>query len=110
MTLFSIFSRKTKPSFKTVSSSEFKELLAMDSIQLLDVRTPAEFAQKQIEGAILINLYDKDFENQIDKTLNINIPVAVYCHSGVRSRTACRLLATKGYTVYNLRGGLIFWR
>ncbi len=74
------------------------------------MRTPEEYAQHKIEGAQLINIYDAKFEEIIDALLDVSIPVAVYCHSGVRSMSAARILAKKGFTIYNLRGGMLFWR
>ena len=96
-------------SFKSISTSVFKELIANNKVQLLDVRTPQEFEQHKIEGALLINFYDADFEEQANALLDISIPVAIYCRSGVRSVDAGLLLKDKGFTVYNLKEGIIPW-
>ena len=96
-------------SFKSVSTSAFKELIGNSKVQLLDVRTPKEFELHKIEGALLINFYDADFEEQVNAQLDISIPVAIYCRSGVRSVDAGLLLMDKGFTVYNLKEGIISW-
>ena len=110
MAIFSIFSRGKNDKIKSLRPSDFRKLIGETTIQLVDVRTPEEFHQRKIEGAQLINIYDARFEEIIDSNLDVSIPVGVYCHSGVRSMSAAKMLAKKGFTVYNLRGGLLFWR
>ena len=72
------------------------------SVTLLDVRTPAEVARGKIDGFVHIPL-DSLREN-IDK-LDKSKPVYVYCHSGLRSYIACRILMGHGFDAYNLSGG-----
>lgn len=111
MAAFSFFSRRGKSDkIKSLKPSEFRKLITESTIQLVDVRTPEEYNQRKIEGAQLIDIYNAKFEEIIDGSLDVSIPVCVYCHSGVRSMSAARILAEKGFTVYNLRGGMIFWR
>ncbi len=73
---------------------------------LIDVRTPEEFAEGHIAGAVNIPV------DQIGARLS-EIPqdqtVVVYCRSGNRSATAAAELAASGYTVYDL-GGIISWQ
>lgn len=99
-----------KGSFKSVSTKVFKKLITDCKIQLLDVRTPQEFELQNIEGAILINFYDANFEEQVDALLDVSIPVAIYCRSGIRSVYAGVLMAKKGFTVYNLKEGIVAWK
>lgn len=98
-----------KGDFKSISTAQFRSLIAENNIQLLDVRTPEEFELHKIEGAILIDFYNADFEKQVDAQLNVSIPVAIYCRSGVRSVDAGLLLKEKGFRVYNLKEGIISW-
>jgi rhodanese-related sulfurtransferase len=37
-------------------------------------------------------------------------PVIAMCQSGVRSASAAKILAGKGYEAYSLRGGMGAWR
>ena len=76
---------------------------------LLDVRTPEEFASNHIKGAINININSSDFGDKI-RLLDKSNTVLVYCKSGGRSATAFNSLQTSGYTVYELRGGLLKWQ
>ena len=98
-----------KGSFKSISTPEFRALIAESNVQLLDVRTPEEFELRKIEGAKLIDYYSANFEQQIDLLLDASIPVAIYCRSGVRSVDAGLILKEKGFTVYNLKEGIISW-
>ena len=79
------------------------DALARDgSVTLLDVRTPNEVKRKIIDGFINIPL-DK-LRTRIGE-LDKSKPVYVYCHSGVRSYIATRILMQSGFDVYNLSGG-----
>ncbi len=72
---------------------------------LLDVRTPAEYAQGHIEGAINLPLDAlEDIENAVpDK----DTPVFVYCHSGARSGRAAAYLKGRGYAAVRNIGGIM---
>lgn len=79
--------------------------------QLIDVRTPGEFAKGYIMNARNVNVYDKDFGPQIDRlALDKNEPVFVYCKAGGRSASAVKQLSTMGFKIiFDLQGGLIAW-
>ena len=91
--------------------NEFEALLAKDATaQLVDVRTPEEYAAGHIEGARLINIYDADFTDQINK-LDKAKPVMVYCAAGSRSGSAAKQMSKMGFKkVYDLAGGMGAWR
>lgn len=81
----------------------------MEGAQLLDVRTPAEWDEGIIEGAIMADFYNDDFKSQLEK-LNKDVPVAVYCRSGGRSGNAMDMMNEMGFKeVYNLDGGIGAW-
>ena len=90
-----------------VSSAEFKEKSAGQTI--LDIRTPQEFQQGYIEGAVNVNLYDKDFADKISQ-FDKSKPIFIYCLSGSRSESASKKLANMGFVeVYDLDGGIRQW-
>jgi rhodanese-related sulfurtransferase len=97
-------------SYQDLWPKEFKA--AYDSTPdaiLIDVRSPAEIAETNIEGHIAINFYDADFPNKVLQ-LDKDKALFFYCRSGNRSGQACRFLATKGYErLYNLKGGMLAW-
>lgn len=74
-------------------------------LQIVDVRTPEEYANGNIVGSTLINFMGDDFEQQATEKLDKAYPVLVYCASGNRSAKAAAALSEKGYVVYNLKGG-----
>lgn len=92
-----------------VNVTEFAELLKKDEGQLLDVRTPEEWALGSIKGASKINFFEANFREQLNK-LDKTKPVYVYCKSGGRSGKAAKQLEKKGFTVYNLIGGISAWK
>jgi rhodanese-related sulfurtransferase len=73
---------------------------------LLDVRTPQEYDQGHISGAVLISL--NDLSNQFTR-IPKDREVICICHSGSRSSTAARLLKSQGYKVSNMKGGMASW-
>lgn len=90
--------------------AEFSQFLTTDSVQLVDVRTPEEFADGHIPGAENLNVFDSDFIDKAQKSLDKSKPVAVYCKSGRRSADAARKLSENGFKVTNLHGGFIAWK
>ena len=96
-----------------VDASTFSEKLqTLEDVQLLDVRTPEEFAGGAIENAININFYGDDFDAQLAK-LDKQKPVMVYCQAGVpegRSGQTMAKLKEMGFQkVYELAGGYGGW-
>ncbi len=78
----------------------------MNGAQLVDVRTPDEWNEGIMEGAMMLNFYEEDFEASMKK-LDKEKPVAVYCKVGGRSGKAMALLSGLGFKeVYNLDGGM----
>ena len=96
--------------FESVSADEFATLIADSDIQRLDVRTVAEYSEEHIPGSININVLDNEFGTNIEKLLQKDRPVAVYCKSGRRSRNAANILVKKGFKVYNLDKGILDWK
>lgn len=94
-----------------LNPNAFESLLAKDkSIQLVDVRTPEEYAAGHLEGAQLMDFYDSNFAAQLGK-LDKTKPVAVYCAAGGRSGSAAEQLTKMGFKqVYDLAGGMRAWR
>ncbi|TXK73617.1 rhodanese-like domain-containing protein [Mesonia sp. HuA40] len=77
---------------------------------LLDVRTPEEFEEGFIPGAILANIQEpQEFMNstqELDKSKNFY----VYCKSGGRSTQACQIMDQLGFSsTFNLEGGFSIW-
>lgn len=96
--------------YKNLTSAQFEELIKDPNIQLVDVRTLAEYTEGHIPGSLNIDVKDEEkFPLAIDEQLDKNRKVAVYCRSGRRSRNAADLLVKKGFKVYNLDKGILNW-
>ncbi|MDV7186932.1 rhodanese-like domain-containing protein [Lutibacter sp. TH_r2] len=90
-----------------VTPLEFQEKLKNNT--LIDIRTPREFAQGYIEGAVNINYYDRAFIEQISK-FDKSKPIFIYCRSGSRTSSASKKISNLGFTqVYELNGGIVNW-
>lgn len=77
---------------------------------LLDVRTPEEFAEGHLDGALNIDVKNPDFAEQI-RQLDTSKTYFVYCRSGRRSITACDTLLSSGFVkLYELDGGILSWQ
>jgi len=80
-----------------------------DEIQLIDVRTPKEFAEGHLSNAVNINFYDSNFMEEMSK-LDKNKDLYIYCRSGGRSGKAAKKLKSQGFLkVYDLEGGILNW-
>ena len=102
---FSSCAQETKSS-QLISQEEFAKIL-INEVQLLDVRTPEEYQQGFIEGAILINFFDSNFATQVSSTFNKNKPLYIYCAAGGRSNKAATKLGLEGFhIIYDLEGGI----
>lgn len=94
---------------ESVNAEAFKKEISADDVQLIDVRTPTEFTNGHIEGAINLDIKRSDFVDEANKTLDKTLKVYLYCRSGARSMQAANKLAKEGYQIVNLKGGIIEW-
>ncbi|GEM_PF-2159366 len=79
-------------------------IAATDSV-IIDVRTPGEYSQSHIKGALNIDIYSPQFRSQIEK-LDKNKHYEVYCRSGSRSSQAVRIMKDMNFKKVTDRGGL----
>ena len=105
---FGLFGQTTK--FKTVDVAEFAKAVSDTSYVVLDVRTPAEYAEGHIPGTHFnIDVLEDSYTEIALKTLPKEKPVALYCRSGNRSKNAARILAENGYQVLEFGTGFRGW-
>ncbi len=96
--------------FENLEPKEAYQLLQKekDKIILVDVRNPEEIqTDGKIPGSILIPL--GTLSQNIDK-LDKSKKIMVYCHSGMRSVAAARMLSSLGFKVLNIKGGILNWK
>ena len=77
---------------------------------ILDVRTPDEYDEGHIEGAINIDYYHPGFQSEIKK-LDRSKTYLLYCRTGNRSGSAFRLFEELRFQdVYHMEGGTSRWK
>jgi phage shock protein E len=81
-----------------------------DDLVILDVRTPEEFAEGHIDGAVMIDFYRDDFAAAVAQ-LDPDVPYVLYCRSGNRSGQTAALMTELGFSaVDDVDGGVIAWQ
>ncbi len=108
--LFTACHGQTQKGVQTIEAKTFSEKLkSTDKPQLVDVRTPEEYASEHLDNAQNINWNGDNFVSEVQK-LDKTKPIFVYCKVGGRSGQAANKLTQLGFTeVYNLDGGIMKW-
>ncbi len=88
---------------ETVQWHELDAELAK-GVQLIDVRTPGEYARGTVDGAI--NIPVDELRARLDE---VGADVLVHCQVGLRGYLAARTLAQHGRRARNLDGGYRTW-
>lgn len=79
---------------------------ALREALLLDVRTPQEFGEGALPGALNRPLDElRDWLDELPKDRELR----VYCQAGLRGYLACRMLTQRGFRARNLSGGYLRW-
>ncbi|ELI6454111.1 Thioredoxin family protein [Flavobacterium psychrophilum] len=101
---------QTEKAIQTIDVKAFaQKLQTTKNPQLLDVRTPQEYAVEHIGDATNVNWNSTSFVLEVEK-YDKTKPVFVYCKVGGRSAQAADKLAQLGFTtIYNLDGGMMKW-
>lgn len=82
-----------------------RELVASGAL-LLDVRTPEEFRDRHLDGAV--NIPVQELGTRLGELGAKDRPIVVYCRSGARSATATKVMKSAGYDVLDI-GGIGNW-
>ena len=100
---------KETASYRQISMDEAITMMEEESgYIILDVRTPEEFADKHIPGAVNIPNETITAE-EIPELPDKDQLILVYCRSGNRSKQASEKLAALGYTNVVEFGGINSW-
>ena len=67
-----------------------------NSTTVVDVRTPAEYAERHVPGALNIPL--NTLESRLRELGPKDAPIVLYCRSGARSANAAAILERAGFT------------
>lgn len=95
--------------YQSLDVEGFKKAISDTNTILLDVRTASEYADGHLYSAIHIDVQAEDFLQKALAILPKDKTIAVYCHSGRRSKKAADLLADKGYRITELDKGYSGW-
>lgn len=84
---------------KTITVQELQKVLATGSpVDLIDVRTPAEFSSVHIPGARLYQLDGLDCGEVIaSRQAPPHSPIYILCHAGTRAKRAATKFAEAGF-------------
>jgi rhodanese-related sulfurtransferase len=97
---------------KLVTPDEAEKLLKENpGVTVLDVRTPEEFAEGHIKGAVNADINGDDFEKKI-AALDQSKPVLIHCQAGGRSSRAIEEMGgkVKFPQIYHLKSGFKGWK
>lgn len=87
-----LFCRLDKTDF---TQEEATEIYERTNALLIDVRTPEEYRENHIEGAVNIPVYEID--NLKNEIIDPNKVILVYCKTGKRSKIVKQILIQNGY-------------
>ncbi|MBL4605576.1 MAG: rhodanese-like domain-containing protein [Flavobacteriaceae bacterium] len=94
-----------------IESGELVKLMTQKNIQLVDVRTQAEYDKGAIKDAVLIDFWGEGFVKKVAAKFNKKEAIYIYCQKGGRSSKASKMLLENGFqNVYDLKGGYGDWK
>ncbi len=96
---------------QTISPRELHNIVCSGTqVNLIDVRTPAEYRQVHVIFAINVPLHQLNAKQLVEATRDSQQPLYVICKSGARGRQACEKLSAAGCRcVINVDGGTSAW-
>jgi len=99
-----------------IDNKELKALMEQ-GVPVIDLRRAEEWNKTGvIDGSHLMTFFDKagryDAEkwmNALSSKINVNEPLILICHSGVRTNIVGKWLSEHVGTVYNVEEGIVSW-
>lgn len=102
--------QQAETDYRVLSVADYKKEMQDSNVLIVDVRTPQEYGNGHIEGAINVNVLDTNFPAEVKAKVEMGKQVMIYCRSGKRSARASRIMKDLGYPViYDLKGGYLAW-
>ena len=81
-----------------------------EGLVIVDVRTPAEFREGHLPGAVNMDYFGGPFETQI-QSLPKTAPVLLYCRTGNRSGSAYDVMTKAGIgNILHMNEGITKWQ
>ena len=95
----------------SLSVVEFEKAINNPNVQVLDVRTSAEYNSGHLKKSLQADWYNQQQFKERTSNMDKTKPIYVYCLTGVRSASAVKQLKQDGFTnVQDLKGGLTAWK
>ena len=99
---------------KPVSAKQAVDLIQRNKgnprFVILDIRTPEEYAEGHIEGAVNMDYYHPGFQVELNKLDKTKVYL-MYCRTGNRSGQAFEFMKEQHFTeVYHMEDGIVSWR
>ena len=95
--------KKDFPQVQDLSPRDVMQLMKTGRLVLVDTRRPAEMKISMLPGAIPKNEY------LIEPNRYKDLTVVTYCTVSYRSGVFARQMKEKGFTVINMKGGILAW-
>lgn len=96
-------------SVETIPINQFRQKVKSGRYTIIDIRTPEEFNEGHIEGAINIDYYKSSFKDKIAQ-LDKDKKYLFYCRTGTRTSSALNLFKQLNFNeAYELQGGIKNW-
>lgn len=106
-----VLSCRSSAQKNTADVGSFEKEISSGSVQLLDVRTAAEFKTGHLQNALQADWNNPDQFKDRTQHLDKEKPVYVYCLGGPRSSAAANYLKQQGFKkVISLEGGINAWK
>lgn len=91
--------------------NEFEKAISNNNVQVLDVRTAAEYTSGHLKKSLQTDWYNRQQFKERTSALDKSKPVYVYCLTGERSKAAIKWMNQNGFAnVQDLNGGLVAWK
>lgn len=98
-------------SIDTLAPQAFiKQAKADTTAIILDVRTPGEYKEEHLAGALQLDFLNSEAFDAGIKLLDKSHTYYVYCRSGKRSHNACIKMKKQGLKVFDMEGGILNWK
>ncbi len=102
----SIGDTSSRRTYTNLEPLPFLEFIGHTEVVILDVRTPLEFDEGHLPGALNVDVQDPAFVSVVSQ-FNKQDSFALYCRAGRRSQAAAQFMIDQGFTsVTNSTSGI----
>jgi phage shock protein E len=100
----------SKPAVPRIDAEQFDALRQKPNTVVLDVRTPQEFSQGHVPGAVNMDISDPMFRKKLE-SLDKSKTYLVHCASGIRSNRAVNMMSSLDLAgLFDYHGGFKEWK